>query len=427
MNILITGASGFIGSHLIRALQSRGHQITACVRDPHRAERLFHGPTYIACDFSRDIQVAVWRPRLSGIDLVINAVGVIRETGRQRFGTLHRDAPIALFRAAAECGLQRVIQISALGADETAQSRYHLSKRASDDYLAGLPLAGVILRPSIVYGPGAGSMALFRALATLPWTPVIGDGMQRVQPIHIDDLVHVVVRCVENEQPIRGRIDLPGAEAVSMFDLLDRLRQWLGLGKLRPLFVPYPMALRLAAWGGFLGDAPITREAVEMLQRGNTGDPSLCVKRFGFAPRSLTQGLAETVATTAERWHAGLYFLRPLLRISIALVWIIAGVTSAFLYPAQESYALLATIGIQGAMAPVMLYAAAGLDLVLGLATLFRIRLREVIYLQIALMLGYSLILTMALPEFWLHPFGPVSKNLPLLVATLIMLVLERR
>ncbi len=426
MNILITGASGFIGSHLMRALQARGHRVTACVREPQRAERYFRGPTYIACDFRRDTRARVWRPRLSGIDAVINAVGILRETGDQSFDALHRDAPSALFRAAVDRGVRRVIQISALGADATAQSRYHLSKRAADDCLAGLPLAGAILRPSIVYGPGARSMALFRALAALPFTPLVGDGRQPVQPIHVDDLVHAVMLCVESEPPIRGRIDLPGAEPVTLLDLLARQRQRLGLGKLRPLFVPYPFALKMAAWGGLLGDVPVDREAVEMLQRGNTGDPMSCVERFGFTPRSLTQDSTETIATTAERWYAGLYFLRPLLRLSIALVWIIAGVTSACLYPVQESYALLARVGIDGAMAPFTLYTAAGLDLLLGLATLLRIRLRAAIYVQIAVMLGYSLIISVFLPEFWLQPFGPVSKNLPLLAATLIMLVMER-
>lgn len=427
MNILITGGGGFIGSHLMRALLSRGHRITACVRDPRRATRDFRGPTYIACDFRRDTQPAVWHPRLAGIDVVINAVGIIRETGSQSFDALHRDAPIALFQAAADCGVGRVIQISALGADDTAHSHYYLSKRAADDYLARLPLAGAILRPSIVYGPGARSMALFRALAALPFTPLVGDGRQRVQPIHVDDLVRAVTLCVESDPPIRGRIDLPGAEPVTMLELLARLRHWLGLGRVRPLFVPYPIALRMAACGGFLGDAPVGREAVEMLQWGNTGDPTICSERLGFLPRSLTQGLAESVATQAERWHAGLYFLRPLLRITIALVWITAGVTSAFLYPLRESYALLAQVGIVGATAQVTLYAAAALDLLLGLAILFRCRLRTAAYAQVVIMLGYSLIISVALPEFWLHPFGPVSKNLPLLAGTLVMLVMERR
>ena len=118
MNILLTGASGFIGSHLLRRLHAAGHRITACVRQPQAAARRFAGADDIACDFSRDTPEAAWLPRLEGIDVVINAVGIIRETRRQTFTALHSATPEALFRAAARCGVKKVIQISALGADE---------------------------------------------------------------------------------------------------------------------------------------------------------------------------------------------------------------------------------------------------------------------------------------------------------------------
>ena len=146
MNILLTGASGFIGSHLLRALTLDGHQIRACVRNPAQAAKSFSGPRYIACDFSQDTDAEAWLDRLKGVDIIINAVGIIRETHTQRFDTLHRDTPVALFQAAVRRGVRRVIQISALGADETAQSHYHLSKRAADDYLRGLALEWAIRR-----------------------------------------------------------------------------------------------------------------------------------------------------------------------------------------------------------------------------------------------------------------------------------------
>lgn len=178
MNILLTGASGFIGSHLLRRLHAQGHRITACVRNPQAASKRYSGATYIACDFSRDIHEADWIPRLVNIDVVINAVGIIRESHGQRFATLHHQAPAALFRAAAKSEIKKVIQISALGADAGAHSEYHLSKRAADEVLAGLDLDWLILRPSIVYGAGAKSMALFRAMAALPLTPLVADGSQ---------------------------------------------------------------------------------------------------------------------------------------------------------------------------------------------------------------------------------------------------------
>lgn len=427
MNILLTGASGFIGSHLLRALAAEGHHIRACVRQPAGAMKRFSGPEYIPCDFSNTVSVETWEKRLKGIDIVINAVGIIREQGPQRFDTLHRDAPMALFQAAANVGVSRVIQISALGADDSALSHYHLSKRAADDFLSTLPLEWVILRPSIVYGAGAKSMALFRALAALPLTPLIAYGKQAIQPIHIDDLVHAVKHCIEQHDVVGQRINLVGPNPVTMRVLLEKQRQWLGLGRLRTFSISYPLSLRFAGIAGFLGKMPVDRESVQMLQRGNTGDVNPFIRLFGFTPRSLGEVLLQTPSTVADRWHAGLYFLRPLLRIGLALMWIITGLTSAFFYPLNESYLLLEQTGISGTMAPLMLYGAATLDLLLGLSLLFSYRVRQAAWIQIGLMLLYSVIISIALPEFWLHPFGPVSKNLPLIVATLILIVMEKR
>ncbi len=426
MNILLTGASGFIGGYLLRRLTAAGHQVTACVRQPDRARQLFPAARYIGCDFNRDTHHDAWQPRLTDIDVVVNAVGIIRENGRQRFTPLHLDTPIALFRTASQCGVKKVIQISALGADDSAQSHYHLSKRAADEALATLDLEWTILRPSLVYGAGAKSTALFRALAALPVTPQVGDGDQPVQPIHIDDLCRVVLLAVESDSLNRRRLDLVGPEAVTMRELLEKQRHWLDGGRLRPLPISYSLSLRLAQMGGFLGSAPIDREAVEMLQRGNTADVTPLVDVCGFTPRSLDDVLQNKPASDAERWHARLYFLAPLMRISLALLWIYTAIVSTFLYPAEQSYALLHEVGIGENLAPIFLYAAAGIDFILGASLLLRRHVTAVALLMFAIILGYTVIITLALPDFWLHPYGPISKNIPLLVATLMMLQLER-
>lgn len=423
MRILLTGATGFIGGHLHRALTAAGHEVIACSRSsPSRS-----GAGTVPCEFTRDLEPEVWLPHLAGVDVVINAVGIIRERGGQTFGALHTEAPRALFAACEQAGIGKVIQISALGADESAVSRYHLTKRAADDDLAGRQLRWLILRPSIVYGPGAHSSAFFRALAALPVTPLVGRGDQPVQPIHIDDLVRAVLMAVEPDGPAGRRIDCVGPKPLAFRDLLAAWRRWLGLGRLRGLPVPYRWALAAGRLGGFLGNAPMDREAIGMLQRGNRADVAPFAEAFGFRPRAFAEALAATPATEADRWHAKLYFLRPLLRWSLGLMWIAAGITSAFLYPPGESYGLLASVGITGLFAPFALYAAALLDGLLGAALLAGYRVRSVGAVQIALIAGYTGLITWALPEFWLHPFGPVAKNVPLVAATLVMMALEAR
>ncbi len=427
MHILITGASGFIGTHLTRALLDQGHRVTGAVRNPDGFRRRFPGTQAIPIDFTRAIHADDWMHGLQDVDAVINTVGIIRESGRQRFQALHEQAPIALFQACEITGVRRVIQISALGADKTALSQYHLTKRTADDYLAGSSLNWTVLRPSIVYGPGARSMALFKALAALPVTPLVSRGEQAIQPIHVADLTAAVAQCLTAEGPVGVRVDLVGPEPVSFRDLVRQLRQWLGLGPLRTLALPYRLSLCAAKLGGFLGSAPVTPETIAMLQRGNTAHVHGFIRCFGFTPRSLETALRAEPAQQPDLWHAGLFFLPPLLRFSLALTWMLAGIFSALVYPQADSYALLARVGLSGWTAPVALYGAALLDLLLGLGTLNRRWLSTALCGQLLVMLAYTLIITCFMPDWWAHPFGPVVKNLPIAVATLALLVMQRR
>ena len=427
MKILVTGASGFIGSHLTGALHKAGHEIIACVRNPEPAIQRWPAITAIKADFSRDHDINDWIPRLREIDIVINAVGIIRETRTQTFEALHTAAPSALFKAAKQAGVKKVIQVSALGADETAFSQYHLSKRVADECLMGLDINWAIVMPSIVYGPNAKSMDFFRAIAALPVVPLVDAGDQPVQPIHIDDFTQAVIQLVEPESPKQLRIELVGPHSITMKQIYSQLRNWMGLGKAHFISMPYKFTLAAARIGGFIGNTPMTTEAVQMLRNGNTADVTPFINQFGFTPKSFEDSLSHTVSQQSDRWYAGLYFLRPLLRFALAFLWIFTGIVSALVFPVEQSYAMLANAGISGIWSPIMLYGAAATDIALGIATLMAYRLSLVGSIQITIMLLYSVIITFSQPEQWLHPFGPVSKNLPLIIATAMMIVIERK
>ena len=425
MNILITGASGFIGSHLTHTL-SLQHEIVACVRNPQHLTNRFVGITTVTANFSTNLSVEDWLPLLQGVDVVINAVGIIRETRRQTFELLHHQAPCTLFQACERAGVRKVIQISALGADDTSFSQYHLSKKAADDYLQQRDLDWVIIKPSLVYGPGGNSAAFFKALSALPLIPVVDTGEQHVQPIHIDDLTETICALLTSDAPVRLSIDAVGPTPISIKDMLLQYRQWLGIISPIVLHVPYLLALLAGKVGGFLGNTTLSGEAIQMLSRGNTGDVSILQQALQISPRSLATALREQPAEQADRWHARLFFLRPLLRISIGLLWLFTGMVSLGLYPIEQSYALLSEVGVHGWLAPLALFGAALLDMALGAATLSRFRIQLVGKLQIILMLGYSILISMGLSEMWLHPFGPITKNVPLIIATMIMLSLEK-
>ncbi|MEJ7805203.1 MAG: NAD-dependent epimerase/dehydratase family protein, partial [Telluria sp.] len=129
MRILLTGASGLIGKQLLAILLAEGHHVTCALRAPpdgvHPCRSTIHA------DFTRDTDKTLWLARLRDVDVVINAAGIFREQGRQTFASVHTDTPCALFAACAEAGsVQLVIQLSALGADQDAETPYHLSKKA---------------------------------------------------------------------------------------------------------------------------------------------------------------------------------------------------------------------------------------------------------------------------------------------------------
>jgi uncharacterized protein YbjT (DUF2867 family) len=264
MRILLTGASGFIGRNLDAALATAGHEVIA-------------GSHGNGIDFRQMLTEADWLPHLEGIDAVINSVGIIGESGTQHFDVLHTLAPTALFHACVRAGVRRVLQISALGADETAFSPYHLSKKAADDCLRSLDLDWFVLRPSLVYGLGGKSAELFMRLAALPVIPVVGDGQQRLQPVHISDVVATAIQALFTPES-RQTLDIVGTETISFADWLRRMREVQGLRPTNILRVPFGLAMACAHLGRRFN--PILQpDNLRMLKSGYRADPKP-VERF---------------------------------------------------------------------------------------------------------------------------------------------------
>jgi uncharacterized protein YbjT (DUF2867 family) len=415
MNILICGADGFIGRHLAQSLTAAGHRVMRGVRRPRLAGD-------VAMDFARDTDAAVWLDRLADIDVVINAVGILIETPAQAFAALHERAPQALFDACVMAGVDRVVQISALGADRPL-TPYLATKAAADAHLAQLPLQWAIVRPSIVYGDDGASSRFFRGLASLPVIGLPGRGEQKLQPIHIDDLCGCVLALLES--PGRRIVELGGPRPLSYRQLLATYRRGLGFGK--PLWLPVPMRLmdaaaRLSEW---LGQKVLSRDTLAMLARGNVTDRRDAEALLGWAPRDADEFIAPA-RRQALRAESIAAWGVPLLRYALAVVWFAAGVVSLGGYPQQQSLALLAPLGLTGDGACLALYAASMLDLALGVLTVARPS--PALWLgQAVLIAFYSVVITIALPAFWLHPFGPVVKNLPLLAVLAILFATEQQ
>lgn len=447
MRVLVIGASGLIGAALVRRLMEAGHSVVLGVREeglPATATAARHGgpPALhigrvpvgrihvdrIPVDFTLTTPAETWKQRLQGIDVVVNAVGIFREQGNQTFDALHVKAPLALFEAAAATDVRRIVQISALGADPQSPFEYFSSKGRADAALMALPISSVVLRPSLVFAPSGASSRWFIQLAALPLTPLPGGGGQPVQPVHLDDLCDAVLRLIEcapsdrdsmQADLVESVVDVVGPTPLSLRAYLTALKRRLGFGG---GFVPVPR--RLALWAARVAarfpNAIMTPEALGMLERGNTADPQRFAEVLGRMPRSPADFIADDQVAPLRR-QAQLAWLVPLMRFTVAAMWLATAWVSLFVYPHQASLALLARSGLEDGLGVAALYGAAGLDALLGGATLFARRRRWVYRTQLVLIAFYTVVITLYLPEYWAHPYGPVLKNLPLLAMILAL------
>lgn len=288
MNVWLLGASGFVGRHVESALRNAEHEL---VRRPR-------------VDMARATAAADWLPHLSGVEAVVNTVGVLRDSRRRPIWPTHAEGPQALFDACAHAGVRRVVQVSALGV-EGNPTAYARSKRAADEYLLALAdrtaLQAVTLRPSIVVGDGGASSNLFRALAQLPWLLLpapVAHGL--VQPLHVDDLADAVVACLRGVE--QGVLDLAGPEVFTLRSLIGHWRESMGHPPARVALLPE----RFSRWSARLGDAvPVTpwcSETLTLLAQPNTADAatlSRLLERSAMSVRHWPQASAPTVSRRA--------------------------------------------------------------------------------------------------------------------------------
>ncbi len=333
MRVLMTGATGFIGRNLARALLAQGHDLVCAVRDPARLDLGAGAWRAVSVDLAAAPDAAFWRPHLVGVDAVINAVGIIREQPGQTFAALHDRAPSALFKAAAETGVRIAVQVSALGADDHAQSRYHRSKKAADDTLRALPLSGAVVHPSIVYGDSPGS-AMFHTMAASPMLAMPQAGGMQVQPVHVDDVVQGILAVLQAPPTPVATVAFVGPEPLSMAQFLRALRAGLGLPGQLPWVLPLPTALFMltARVASLVPGSILDAETAGMLLRGNAAPANDFTRLLGHAPRGIDRFIAPADAPVlrARIWRdiTGLALKAGAVAVGVilfaALVWHLA-------------------------------------------------------------------------------------------------------
>lgn len=288
MKILLCGASGFVGRHLSLALRNAGHSVIHAVRNPSAVSD-------IAVDFCNDTDKNIWLPRLQEVDVVINAVGVLRDTMVNPMRSLHSATPLALFAACAEAGVTRVVHLSALGVDSGIAVPYFSTRLVAEQALRKLPakVRSLCLRPSVIYGEDGASAKMLRQLAKLPLQFLPMGGVQTLQPVHIDDICSAVTRWLGDMAACSQIIAAVGAETTTMRGMLDSYREQL---KRRPAWhmaMPRPLVRIVAKLGDFIPSAPLCSDTYAMLAAGNTADATDFAQLLGRQPRSYRTFIAQ--------------------------------------------------------------------------------------------------------------------------------------
>lgn len=268
--VTVFGGSGFVGRHVVRALAKRGFRIRVAVRRPDLAGHL---QPLGAVGQIHAVQANLRYPdsvrqAVAGAEIVINCVGILYETGRQKFDSVQARGAGAVARAAAEAGA-RLIHISAIGAYAESPALYARTKAAGEAAVREAAPDAVILRPSIVFGPEDDFFNRFAAMAQMsPVLPLVGGGETKFQPVFVGDLAEAVMAAVDGKTKPGATYEIGGPAVKTFRELLELV---LKTTQRRRILAPLPFGLaRLQAKVLQLLPKPLlTEDQVELLKSDN--------------------------------------------------------------------------------------------------------------------------------------------------------------
>lgn len=262
--ILLTGATGAVGSALLRRMTASGEAVRCLVRDPRRL-----GPERVRVQIALGdlANPASFRHALRGVNTVVHLAAAIRDEPRASIEELNAVATLRLLRAAEATGTTRFIFFSAIGATLHARARFMRAKALAERSVLASHLDTTVVAPSIIYTPGDRWLTLLQRLSLLPAVPIPGRGRALFQPIWADDVAACVVSLLgrdaqgrdpsaasdreDGAPPAPTRLELAGPETLSHAAIVGAALR--SFGRERPLVrVPMPIvkaALRSVEWG----------------------------------------------------------------------------------------------------------------------------------------------------------------------------------
>lgn len=290
MLVLVTGASGYVGSHVVPALLAQGHTVRALSRSPEADPR--EDVETVAGDVTRPESLV---GAFDGVDAVVHLVGIIDETPGKgvTFERIHVDGTRNVAEAAKAAGVQRFIHMSANGARADGRSAYQTTKWRAEEVVRGVGFEHlVIFRPSTLFGdPGSENPEFAKRLwetlvRPFPILPVFGKGDYELQPVHVQACADAMAAAVSRESSGGVSYCVAGQERIPYTEVLKRIARGGGIEPKPTAPVPIFAARLGVNTLGKVGLLPISPAQFEMLVEGNTCDPSAFFADFGVeSPR----------------------------------------------------------------------------------------------------------------------------------------------
>ncbi len=295
--LLITGANGYIGSHLVQHLSEQGIASRCLVRDVHQAQSL------LSADKVELIQGDTTKPdtlvdAMRGVDTIIHAAFITadRKASSENFyNKTNVQGTENLVKAAQAAGVKRVIEISGLGTKPDKAGSYMQGRYLAEKLVMESGLDWTIIRPSVLFGDHAPFIkGLTDLIRSAPVVPLIGGGKIMFQPIYIEDVVTVIVKVLEDPQRTNGHIyTIGGPEYYSFSQVFDVLLRSMHTSRPK-VYAPMPLVgIGAAVMEAVLPKPPLTKAAMALFSFDNTTDLNSVERDFGFKPLSFAKYMQE--------------------------------------------------------------------------------------------------------------------------------------
>jgi len=302
----VLGGSGFIGRYVVKRLAARGDVVAVGCRNAEEAKFLkpMGDVGQIATLSVAMGDETVLPAFLAGNDSLVNCVGILHESGSQTFDLVHHVGPARLARLARDAGIERLVHISAIGADSRSPSAYARTKAAGEAAVRDAFPTVTIVRPSVVFGPEDQFFNRFAAMAMVsPVLPLIGGGQTRFQPVYVGDVADAVVRCLEDPATAGRTYELGGPKVYTFRELIELLLSEIRRQR-RLVNLPFGLAAFQAKLMSVLPNPPLTPDQVELLKRDNVvSSGAMTLASLGLTPTA-----AEAILPTyLDRFRRGGY------------------------------------------------------------------------------------------------------------------------